>query len=114
VLKFQERRARRRYKLQLTMWFCAWAGPRIARWTEAEVVDIGAGGVRFRSRKSCPVGADVKIAIDWPVKRDGRVPMALVATGIVVHNSRGRVGVRFVTTQLIAQEASENALVAAI
>jgi hypothetical protein len=57
-------------------------------------INISSNGVLFTTCESLAQGVRVEMAIDWPVRLEGRVRLRLVAIGIVVRTDGATAAVR--------------------
>jgi hypothetical protein len=82
-----ERRTHTRFKLDLEMSYSVLDGGRRGETGASRTIDLSSSGLRFEALQHLPVGLRLQIAIDWPVRLDGRVALQLIATGSVVRSS---------------------------
>ena len=84
--KMNERRAKARYPIELEVRFYNSRGnsrtPSIG-WT----VNISSSGLLVASAGFVQAGTDLRVMIQWPFALDGRVPLQLVAAGVVVRST---------------------------
>jgi hypothetical protein len=60
-----------------------------------QVVDVGSSGARFVADRNLAVGRSVEIAIDWPMRLDGSIPLRLIATGVVIRTCGTETAMKF-------------------
>jgi hypothetical protein len=82
-----ERRAHARFNLALEMSYSVLDGGRRGETSASQTIDLSSSGLRFASVEPLPVGLRLQVAIDWPVRLDGRTALQLIATGAVVRSS---------------------------
>jgi hypothetical protein len=82
-----ERRAHARFNLALEMSYSVLEGGRRGETSASRTIDLSSSGLRFASPQPLPVGLRLQVAIDWPVRLDGRTALQLIATGYVVRSS---------------------------
>jgi len=93
-LTVTERRSNQRYGIHIPIQFRVSQKGSSSRWGSGTTGDFSSNGVRFRCRRSLPVGAHVEIVIDWPAKHGGIRPIHLHATGFIVRSSATEAAVR--------------------
>ena len=89
-----ERRAHARFNLALEMSYSALDGGRRGETSASRTIDLSSSGLRFASLQPLPVGLRLQVAIDWPVRLDGRIALQLIATGSVVRSSGAEAAVK--------------------
>ncbi len=52
-----------------------------------QTIDISSSALRFRAARPLAVGVRVEVAIDWPPRLHGTIPLQLVVTGTVNRTS---------------------------
>jgi hypothetical protein len=86
-----ERRARRRYPVELALRFLTRAGNALTVAGEGTSINMSSTGMLFRSPKQLESGERVIAAVQWPTMPGGRKPVLLVE-GTVVWANGLRVG----------------------
>jgi hypothetical protein len=56
--------------------------------------NLSSGGVSFVAGEALPVGADVEVSMNWPVKLDGVHPLTLRLFGNVIRSDGNTVAAR--------------------
>jgi hypothetical protein len=84
ALKFAERRARRRYAIQLDLRCKLTASGEVL---DGTTCDISSYGVRFRLDRSLGNGERVELSLNWPIRLEDRCPLQLVLHGFVTRNN---------------------------
>ena len=79
-----ERRVKTRYNLVLELSYCVLGGARSGEAGRSRTVDVSSAALRFTAERPLANGLGMEIVIDWPTMLDGRVPLQLIATGIIV------------------------------
>ena len=59
-----------------------------------KTLDMGSGGILFTTEEKLPMGRQVEVAVDWPVRLDGACPLRFVAVGRVVRSEATRAAVQ--------------------
>ncbi len=90
----QDRRHSRRYELELDLRYRVVRGGEVAYEGHGKTRDISTTGLCFATDALLPEGATVEIAIDWPVRLGGRMPLSLNVMGRVIRSDRHGIGVR--------------------
>jgi c-di-GMP-binding flagellar brake protein YcgR len=82
--KFAERRVKTRYDLALELSYCVLGGTRSGEAGRGRTIDVSSAALRFAAERPLGNGLGMEIVVDWPTLLDGRVPLQLIATGLVV------------------------------
>jgi len=85
--QFDERRSKTRYSIELGVRFCYTRGPSHS-YQIGRTVNISSSGLLVASDSAVREGTAVQLMIEWPWALDGRVPLQLVTTGVVVRTSQ--------------------------
>ncbi len=94
MIDLQDRRRSRRYELALDLRYRVVRGGEVALEGQGKTRDISTTGLCFETEGLLPEGATVEIAIDWPVRLGGRMPLSLNVMGRVVRSGEEGIGVR--------------------
>ena len=98
-----ERRKCRRYPVKLSIHY------RLSRaravWEEGlgATRDMSAEGVSFRADRDLPVGAEVELRIDWPVKLDGVPGLCAVISGRILRCNENEIAVAIVESEFLTE-----------
>jgi hypothetical protein len=79
-----ERRVKTRYNLALEVSYCVLGGARSGEAGTGRTVDVSSAALRFAAERPLANGLGMEIVVDWPTLLDGRVPLKLIATGLVI------------------------------
>src|SRR5579883_207867 len=81
-----ERRAKIRYGIELDVRFSLTAlRPRVLN--VGKTINMSSSGLLVSSASCVNVGAELQLMIEWPWTLDGKVPLQLVAAGVVVRST---------------------------
>lgn len=95
----RERRRYRRYPVNLSIRY------RLSRdrimWEEGlgATRDLSSEGVSFRADRNLPVGADVELQIDWPVKINGVPGLCAVILGRILRSHENEIAVAILQSE---------------
>src|SRR5215204_2761749 len=85
-----ERRINKRYAVKLDMSYSVLGcNPRDETGT-SQAIDLSSSGLRFLAERPLAPGLQVDVVINWPALLDGRIPLQLITTGVVVRTSGRR------------------------
>jgi PilZ domain len=88
--RLPERRRARRFEIDLPVSY----RPEFSKTVKSgKVVNISSAGVLFTVQDATPITAPVELIVDWPVKRNGEVPLTLFIRGRVVRRQAGAVAI---------------------
>ena len=59
-----------------------------------KTLDMGSGGILFTTEERLPMGRQVEVAVDWPVRLNGACPLRFVAVGRVVRSEADKAAVQ--------------------
>jgi len=90
-IKGEERRDSIRYPLSLELRYTI---ARLRLSGSGYTLDLSSSGLRFRADRPLPIGAHVRISINWPVLLERAVQLQLIASGVVVWTSESEVAVK--------------------
>jgi hypothetical protein len=79
-----ERRVKTRYKLALELSYCVVGGARSREVGKGRTIDLSSAALRFAAERPLATGLCMEIVVDWPTLLDGRIPLQLIASGLVV------------------------------
>jgi len=79
-----ERRVKTRYNLVLELSYCVLGGTRSGEAGSGRTADVSSAALRFTAERPLANGLGMEIVVDWPTLLDGRVPLQLIATGLVI------------------------------
>ena len=82
--EFAERRVKTRYNLTMNLSYCVLGGTRSGEAGRGRTIDVSSAALRFAAERPLGNGVGMEIVVDWPTLLDGRVPLQLIATGLVV------------------------------
>ena len=105
-----ERRADRRYGVQLNVRYKLVRGARLLAEGKGTTCNISKGGVSFCPDRILPARASVQLSIEWPSMVPGEHPLELHLVGRVVRSRNGETAIRttwhaFVRVQQAEQHA---------
>ena len=108
------RRFTQRYGVHMPIHFRVSQRGAASRWGSGTTGDFSSTGVRFRCRRTLPVGAHIEMIVDWPAMQEGLRPVHLHCTGFVVRANGNQAAVRmtccrFETTGVVAQSLAATA-----
>jgi hypothetical protein len=89
-----ERRRKPRFSLALPMSYVVWCGRAPLQTGSSTTCDASTDALSFQTPLEMPVGAQVSIIVDWPVRKDGLYPVELYARGRISRSSGGRTAVK--------------------
>jgi hypothetical protein len=80
----EDRRAANRYPVNLDLSFQEITSAKTSVQGSGRTVDLSSDAILFTA--SCPIipGTRLEVSLQWPVTLDGRVPLKLVARGVVM------------------------------
>jgi len=93
VAKRIERRDKVRYPIELEVRFYTSKGSS-RRYSIGWTVNISSSGLLVASAGLVQAGTDLHVMIQWPFALDGRVPLQLVASGVVVRSGASNFAVQ--------------------
>ena len=79
-----ERRLKSRYNLALELSYCVIGGSRCGEAGRGRTLDVSSAALRFAAERPLTAGGWMEIVVEWPTLLDGRIPLQLIATGVVV------------------------------
>jgi hypothetical protein len=79
-----ERRVKTRYNLALELSYCVRGGARSGEAGKGRTVDVSSAALRFAAERQLAAGQGIEIVVNWPTLLDGRIPLQLIATGLVI------------------------------
>jgi hypothetical protein len=79
-----ERRVKTRYDLSLELSYSVLGGRRSGEVGKGRTVDVSSAAIRFAAERPLANGLGMEIVVEWPTLLDGRVPLQLIATGLVI------------------------------
>ena len=82
-----ERRLHARYPLDLEMSYLVLEGAHQGERFVTRTINMSSAGLRFVTTRPLHVGQRLEIAINWPPRLHGAVPLQLVGEGTVVRSS---------------------------
>jgi hypothetical protein len=82
-----ERRVKTRYNLALNLSYCIRGGTRTGEAGTGRTIDVSSAAIRFVAEHPFPTGMYMELFVDWPTLLDGRVPLQLIATGLVIRTN---------------------------
>jgi len=85
--QFDERRSKTRYSIELVVRFFNTTGASRS-YNLGRTVNISSSGLLVASESAVREGTALELMIEWPWPLDGRVPLQLVTTGVVVRTSQ--------------------------
>ncbi len=88
-----DRRSDRRYDVEMQLRYRILNSAHHAEGTGISL-NMSRGGVLFQADKFLPEGAAVELAIDWPIRLRGRIPLELHIMGHVVRCENNMVALR--------------------
>ena len=66
-------------------------------------MDVSSGGISFTTEDPPPLGQSLTLALNWPARRRGGIPLALVVVGRVVRHEADRAAMSFTRYELQTQ-----------
>ena len=89
----RERRLAIRFPIEMELNYRV--GVKSGTWTPGRTINISSSGILILSDTTPVCGSKVDVALTWPRKLDGRVPLRLVVQGRVVRAEEGQAAVTF-------------------
>ena len=89
-----ERRAKRRYPVQLNVRYRSVCAPPIIGGS-GRIVNMSSGGALILSEDGILPGTRIQASIEWPFLLDGRTPLQILASGTVVRSGSATFAVAF-------------------
>jgi hypothetical protein len=108
----QNRRSSQRYDLRLPIHFRVSQRGAATRWGSGTTGDFSSTGVRFRCRRSLPLGAHIEMIVDWPASQEGLRPVHLHATGFIVRANGSQTAVRLTCCRFDLRDISTESMAA--
>jgi hypothetical protein len=105
-----ERRRGRRYEVCLGVQYAVSQGGESARSGLGTTVDMSTSGLSFRCHRPLPVGAHIRLVLDWPALHEGTHPIELHANGFVVRSDKSRTAVRLTWHKLFVRGIDQDSL----
>ena len=96
---WEDRRGRQRYPIQRSVRF--WDPKGVIRGGTS--VDVSSGGISFTTEDAPPLGQALTLALNWPARRRGGIPLALVVLGRVIRREADRAAMSFTRYELQTQ-----------
>jgi PilZ domain len=87
-----DRRASIRFPVTLDIRYSVSHRP--AETGSGQIIDLSSSGLRFAAQGPLEPGLKLDVAINWPVRLDGRVQLQLILTGTVVWSSETEIALR--------------------
>lgn len=100
-----ERRASRRFSIQLPLW--GWLVGKTRTLTMGETINISSLGVLFAAQEPVAVGTKLEVHIDWPLRSRKGELMELAGLAFVVRSTQFVVAARFSQCALQVKEPNE-------
>jgi hypothetical protein len=91
----RDRRASKRFPLQLPVRYRLLGSKTPALWISAESVNISSTGLLFHSVEEIALGQGIEAFVAWPAALDNRVPLKLAVKGPVVRCEGNQAAIRF-------------------
>ena len=91
-----ERREDRRYDIQLELRWKLIRRRRVIDTGTGRTVDLSSGGIMFETGRDLPVGLNVELSIQWPVRLHNVAPLQLIVSGRIVRTGEGWAAIRTV------------------
>jgi hypothetical protein len=88
----QDRRAKRRYPLDLPVQFKIMKNYLVIGSGSGTTLDMSSNGISFASDQPVKVGSYLEMSVSWPVLLNQACPLKLVVSGKVVRSEGGVVG----------------------
>lgn len=82
-----ERRMNIRYALGWNLAYAVLSGDRRGESGTSQIIDMSSSGIRFLAEQPLERGFYIEVVINWPALLEGRVPLQLVASGVVVRTN---------------------------
>jgi len=89
-----DRREKRRFQIPLNVHFRLTSEGFTSRWGVGTIYNIGSGGLNLRCRREFPVGGRLEMIIEWPATQQGKHPVTLHATGLILRSRSTRSAVQ--------------------
>jgi hypothetical protein len=89
-----DRRADRRYELQLDVKWKLIRRRRVLDTGTGQTIDMSSGGVLFDAGRHLPEGLNVELSITWPVLLHNVAPMQLMASGRIVRANGKKIAIQ--------------------
>jgi hypothetical protein len=91
-----ERRADRRYDIALELRWKLIRRRRVIDTGVGRTIDLSSGGILFETGRELPVGLNVELSIQWPVRLHNVAPLQLIVSGKIVRAGGGWAAIRTV------------------
>jgi hypothetical protein len=89
-----ERRADKRYELQLDLRWKLIRRRRVLEAGSGRTIDVSSGGINFDAGRELPPGFNVELALSWPIMLHSVAPLQLVVQGRILRCEGNRVAIR--------------------
>ena len=93
-MRSADRRACRRYPIDLTAHYEIGTPSKQFPGGRARVINISSNGLLIQPQNPLAAGGKIRLRIDWPVRLNGLVPLALHIEGRMIRNDGAHVGVK--------------------
>ena len=89
----ENRRSRRRFPIEVELYYLHRNGRTIEAAGHGRTVDISSSGILFQATHSVRPGVEMELSLAWPARIDGIVPMQLRVYGQTVREQDNRTAV---------------------
>ncbi len=91
-----ERREDRRYDIALELRWKLIRRRRVIDTGVGRTIDLSSGGILFETGRELPLGLNVELSIQWPVRLHNVAPLQLIVVGRIVRAGGGWAAIRTV------------------
>ncbi len=102
----KDRRINQRYGIRIPIHFRVSQRGATSRWCSGTTGDFSSSGIRFRCRRSLPVGSHIEMVVDWPAKQEGIRPVRLHATGFIVRSIGSDTAIRMTSCRFRIEDVN--------
>lgn len=95
----RERRKCRRYPVKLSVRYRFSRDPAVWEEGSGATRDLSAEGLSFRADRDLPVGAEVELRIDWPLKINGAPGLCAVIFGRIIRCNENEIAVAILQSE---------------
>jgi hypothetical protein len=103
----QDRRFNQRFGVHMPIRFRVSQRGTGSRWGSGTTGDFSSTGVRFRCRRTLPVGAHIEMIVEWPAVQEGNRIVQLHATGFIVRANGNEAAVRMTSCRFEVSDGIE-------
>jgi c-di-GMP-binding flagellar brake protein YcgR len=86
-----ERRAASRFSIELNVRYKVMGNGGAREMSQGKTVNISSRGILITTDQALTPGKQVEVEVEWPVKRNARIPLMLFIRGRIVRSKKGQV-----------------------